>query len=220
LNEKNMDVVWDVPFMSGTTLGDRCSQYRGLAVEFNSCLNLSDPQFVTSTKPRTQVNPSAAPFKSRFGSQPHQPFAGVRPAPAHASGPSSATAPTTAVASNKSVHIMTNPNRGAGIGSRGGRGGGGFSASAGPANHSRGPSDGYAPNAAANGNGYPHTPSTATNGAPPRGRGRGAGFGAGFRGRGGGFPAATSFDRGRGRGFRGRGRGLAPQVQAQMSPSS
>lgn len=154
LNEKNMDVVWDVPFMSGTTLGDRCSQYRGLAVEFNSCLNLSDPQFVKSTKPRTQVNPSSnlGLVRSRIS------LSLVRPAPA------SATAPTTVVASNKSVHIMTNPNRGL----RGGRGGGGFSASAGPANHSRGPSDGYAPNAAANGNGHPHTPSTATNGAPPR----------------------------------------------------
>jgi len=27
LNSKSMDVVWDVPFMSGTTMGDRCVEF-------------------------------------------------------------------------------------------------------------------------------------------------------------------------------------------------
>jgi len=70
INAKTLDVVWDVSFMSGSTLGNRydqskwfnegncrltshtrCSQYRGATVEFHSCLNLSNPQLVTSTDP-------------------------------------------------------------------------------------------------------------------------------------------------------------------------
>lgn len=69
-NAKTLDVVWDVSFMSGSTLGNRydqfrlfdegnyrltsrsrCSQYRGATVEFHSCLNLSNPQLVASTNP-------------------------------------------------------------------------------------------------------------------------------------------------------------------------
>lgn len=194
----------------------RCSQYRGLAVEFNSCLNLSDPQFVTSTKPnpKPQLNAVPAPFKSRFGS--HQPgqVAGFRSVPAHVAA--SATSPTTSSTSptNKSVHIMTNPNRG-GIGARGARGrGAGFNAPVGPAahNHTREPSNGSVQNGHTNG----VPPANDSTHAPSRGRGRG--FVPGFRGRGTGFPA--TFDRGRsGRGFRGRGRGFAPQIQAQTLPS-
>lgn len=89
MNAKSMDVVWDAPFMAGTTLGDRCSQYRGSTVEFTSCLNLTNPQFVASTNPKvpTQQQPRA-PFKPRFGPHPAiqpppgQPaVAGFRPAP-------------------------------------------------------------------------------------------------------------------------------------------
>ncbi|KAJ3715996.1 exonuclease II [Lentinula raphanica] len=117
LNSKTLDVVWDIPFMSGTTLGDRCSQYRGLAVEFNSCLNLSDPQFVTSTNPKEQkpalpVN-HAAPFKPRIGPHPivrptpGQVPLGFRPAPASAQTQSHSL-PTPSIQA-KQVHIMTNP---------------------------------------------------------------------------------------------------------------
>lgn len=88
MNAKSMDVVWDASFMSGTSLGDRCSQYRGSTVEFTSCLNLSNPQFVASTNPKepTQQRPSV-PFKPRFGPHPgiqsppgQQAVAGFRPA--------------------------------------------------------------------------------------------------------------------------------------------
>ena len=70
INAKTLDVVWDVSFMSGSTLGrrydpsklfdgrnrrltlySRCSQYRGATVEYHSCLNLSYPQVVASTDP-------------------------------------------------------------------------------------------------------------------------------------------------------------------------
>ncbi|KAH0832839.1 exonuclease II [Lanmaoa asiatica] len=89
LNSKSMDVVWDVPFMAGVTLGDRCSQYRGSTVQFNSCLNLSNPQFIASTHPTSAPPPRLnVPFKPRAGPYPAirpahgQPaVAGFRPAP-------------------------------------------------------------------------------------------------------------------------------------------
>ena len=108
LNNKSMDVVWDVPFMSGTTLGDRfvtlsgswlplltsfpfrCPQYRGSTVEFNSCLNLSKPQCIVSTNPNTPAQPinTSPGFRPRIGPQPaYKPPAGqhfttaFRPAP-------------------------------------------------------------------------------------------------------------------------------------------
>ncbi|KAJ7500293.1 exonuclease II [Mycena galericulata] len=107
LNAKSMDVVWDVPFMSGITLGDRCSQYRGSTVEFNTCLNLTNPQFVTSTNPKAVNKPP--PPRQRFG--PPAPVQGqnermFRPPPVGAP-----------------VAIMANPNRGGGRGFGPGRGG-------------------------------------------------------------------------------------------------
>ena len=105
MNSKSMDVIWDAPFMSGTTLGDRsvelhvfshmhtdtgfrCSQYRGSTVEFSSCLNLSNPQFLASTNPKSPtVQKPSAPFNPQFGPHPTikpglgmQPAAGFRPA--------------------------------------------------------------------------------------------------------------------------------------------
>ena len=73
LSIKTIDVVWDVPFISGTTLSNRCSQYRGSSVEFNACLNLTNRQFVSTVNPPTPA-PASAPTnswsRSRFDSQP------------------------------------------------------------------------------------------------------------------------------------------------------
>ena len=41
-----LDVVWDVTFMSGTTLGERCSPFRGMTVPVGSVLNLTNRQVV------------------------------------------------------------------------------------------------------------------------------------------------------------------------------
>ena len=68
LSTKTIDVVWDVPFISGTTLNNRCSHYRGSSVDFNACLNLTNRQFVPSVDPpppATNTHP-----RSRFDSQP------------------------------------------------------------------------------------------------------------------------------------------------------
>lgn len=45
-----LDVVFDVSFMSGTTLGDRCSPFRGQTVPVYSVLNLTDRQLVVNTR--------------------------------------------------------------------------------------------------------------------------------------------------------------------------
>ncbi|KAJ6560949.1 exonuclease II [Mycena sp. CBHHK59/15] len=184
LNAKSMDIVWDVPFMSGVTLGDRCSQYRGSTVEFNTCLNLTNPQFVTSTNPKAVNN--KAPYVQRSPVNAWQaPTPGFRPAPA----------------SQSPVAIMANPNRGTGRGFAPGRG-----AYTNPrvATHVVPSPAAIVPKPAVLPNAGPNP--LAMRGTPPFGRGRG-GFvpGPGFRGRG----FAPNFpDRGRGgRGFRARGRG-------------
>ena len=45
-----LDIVFDVSFMSGTTLGDRCSPFRGQTVPKWSVLNLSDKQCIAGSK--------------------------------------------------------------------------------------------------------------------------------------------------------------------------
>ncbi|GET01384.1 exonuclease Kem1, putative [Rhizophagus clarus] len=44
IEKNNIDVVFDCTFMGGSTLGDRCSNYRGMTVPANSLLNLTRPQ--------------------------------------------------------------------------------------------------------------------------------------------------------------------------------
>ncbi|KAI0300796.1 exonuclease II [Russula brevipes] len=115
LNAKSIDVVWDVPFISGTTLNNRCSQYRGSTVEFNACLNLTNRQFVSAvdgSAPPAPTQTADPKPKSRFGSQPpnsgpgsqRPQFGAWTPRP-YASGPGPNSGP---------IHIMSNPNRGRG----------------------------------------------------------------------------------------------------------
>ncbi|GJE94543.1 5'-3' exonuclease [Phanerochaete sordida] len=219
MNAKSMDVVWDVPFMSGTTLGDRCSQYRGSTVEFTSCLNLTTPQFIASTNPNApyQQKPTS-PFKPRMG-----PYPAIQPAPGQQA--------VSGFRPGSQVSIMTNPNRGRGAHANGrsnhwhGNGNGEHNG-----NHASPPvANGSAPHQA---NGHPPTSPRAAkrgrggavphimarDGAPPAQRGgppvppRG-GF-IGGRGRGGFHADGFDRGRGRGRGFRGRGRGFAAPVDA------
>lgn len=58
---KLLDVVFDVTFMSGTTLGDRCPPFRGQTVPSTSILNLTNRQVVAGSKAtmaRQPVSPS------------------------------------------------------------------------------------------------------------------------------------------------------------------
>ncbi|KAI9812956.1 MAG: hypothetical protein M1826_002739 [Phylliscum demangeonii] len=62
-----VDVVFDVTFMSGSSLGDRCSPFRGSTVPASSLLNLTDRQLVITTKPGP-APPFAAPLPGpRYG---------------------------------------------------------------------------------------------------------------------------------------------------------
>ncbi|KAF8805392.1 hypothetical protein BYT27DRAFT_7339865 [Phlegmacium glaucopus] len=94
--------------MSDVTLGDRCSQYRGSTVEFNTYQNLTNPQFVTSTNPKASPPVhNNAPFKRRFGQHP-----AITPAPGQAAASGFRPAPRVNPNQRSHVHIMVNPNRG------------------------------------------------------------------------------------------------------------
>jgi 5'-3' exoribonuclease 1 len=60
-----LDVVWDITFMAGTTLGNRCSPFRGMTVPVSSVLNLTSRQLISSTKASDRranaVKPAPAP---------------------------------------------------------------------------------------------------------------------------------------------------------------
>ncbi|KIX09646.1 uncharacterized protein Z518_00727 [Rhinocladiella mackenziei CBS 650.93] len=60
-----LDIVFDVSFMSGTSLGDRCSPFRGSTVPTWSVLNLSNRQVLASSKAsatRKANRPSPSPL--------------------------------------------------------------------------------------------------------------------------------------------------------------
>lgn len=68
-----IDVVMDEPFMSGTTLGGKCSAYRGATIPSYSVLNLSNEQFVASMDgmaENAQYENPPAPFKRQIGPRP------------------------------------------------------------------------------------------------------------------------------------------------------
>lgn len=46
INSTSLDVVFDAPFLAGSSLDGRCSAYKGAVVTFSSLLNLSQPQFM------------------------------------------------------------------------------------------------------------------------------------------------------------------------------
>jgi len=59
-----LDVVWDDTFMSGTTLGNRCSPFRGMTVPVSSVLNLTTRQLTAISKASTSNAFRPAPMPS------------------------------------------------------------------------------------------------------------------------------------------------------------
>ncbi|EEH23189.1 hypothetical protein PABG_05400 [Paracoccidioides brasiliensis Pb03] len=53
-----LDIVFDVSFMSGTTLGDRCSLFRGSTVPASAALNLTNKQLIAVTRASAEQNRS------------------------------------------------------------------------------------------------------------------------------------------------------------------
>lgn len=56
-----LDVVFDVTFMSGTSLNDRCSPFRGSTVPISSVLNLSDRQVIAGSRAGEIHRPQTVP---------------------------------------------------------------------------------------------------------------------------------------------------------------
>jgi 5'-3' exoribonuclease 1 len=53
-----LDVVFDVTFMSGTTLGERCTPFRGSTVPVASVLNLTNKQVIAGSKAAVEKRPA------------------------------------------------------------------------------------------------------------------------------------------------------------------
>lgn len=53
-----LDVVFDVTFMSGTSLGERCSPFRGSTVPIASVLNLTEKQVIAGSKAAVEKRPN------------------------------------------------------------------------------------------------------------------------------------------------------------------
>ncbi|KAF7945275.1 hypothetical protein EAE96_010053 [Botrytis aclada] len=53
-----LDVLFDVTFMSGTTLGERCSPFRGSTVPIASVLNLTNKQLIAGSRAAAEKRPA------------------------------------------------------------------------------------------------------------------------------------------------------------------
>jgi hypothetical protein len=53
-----LDVVFDVTFMSGTSLGERCTAFRGSTVPISSVLNLTNKQVIAGSKAAVEKRPA------------------------------------------------------------------------------------------------------------------------------------------------------------------
>ncbi|KAK8203560.1 exonuclease II Exo2 [Zalaria obscura] len=164
-----LDVVFDSTFMSGTSLGERCSPFRGSTVPSTSVLNLTDKQCIASTG---NEKPTASPVTPLV--------AGGYGAPMGITGQGQlreAPAPPMLQSGYRNAATGHQAN---GYAGRGGRGRGGFANGAGP-HHQTLPIHGGPPRGAPNGfggHGGRGMNGHAPNGVPNRGRG-GATAGAG-----------------------------------------
>lgn len=63
INARSVDVVFDAPFLAGTTLGGVCSPHRGATVPTDSVLNLSTPQIATHWGQETMRDAKMTPLE-------------------------------------------------------------------------------------------------------------------------------------------------------------
>jgi 5'-3' exoribonuclease 1 len=76
ISSKDIDIIWDRPFMGGETLGGRCSEYRGSIAPFSTCLNLTRPQFALDPAAASQgqnqgQGVNKGQFNPQFGPRPN-----------------------------------------------------------------------------------------------------------------------------------------------------
>lgn len=96
INTRDLDVVWDVPFMGGDTLNGRCSEYRGSTVSFSAILNLTRPQLQVSSSTLPRAVGHQQEFKPQLGPRPVVAPRNYQPA---------------AAATHNPIKIAKNPNR-------------------------------------------------------------------------------------------------------------
>ncbi|KAL6699905.1 exonuclease N-terminus domain-containing protein [Trichoderma pleuroticola] len=205
-----LDVVWDVPFMSGTTLGERAPMFRGQTVSSSTVLNTTNWQVVSaSSKSRQRRTVPATGSTGSYGSVGVTQYKDAPAPPALRGGWRGA-------ATGESGRGQNNPNRGAGRGGKPNLLHSTLVYRPGPQGGSPGGDD---VNKAHNGN---QVNGRGGNGGG-RGQGRGRGNGGNSGNRGSAAPQAGGRDysnvpppanleasrggRGRGRGGRGRGAG-------------
>lgn len=202
-----LDVLFDVTFMSGTTLGERCSPFRGSTVPVTSVLNLTNKQVIAGSKAGAEKRPAptSTPLtvNGGYGGPASQYREAGAPAPLRGSFRG-------AVAGQNGFNRGNGQFRGRGARGRGGLGYG--SDNAAPAIHSSlvhreghdtGRGDSFARGRA---------PFNPTRGAP---RGGGNSQAQSFNS----VPPPANFDnRGRGRGRARGGRGGAPRGRGDGAP--
>ncbi|KAL7270786.1 exonuclease II Exo2 [Rhizina undulata] len=99
-----LDVVFDHTFMSGSTLGERCSPFRGMTVPVSSVLNLTDRQMIAISAAAAKNAPKPEPVTAPS-------YGGMHPAP---------TPPPLAGSFSSAVRQPQNRGRGRGENMRGG----------------------------------------------------------------------------------------------------
>lgn len=195
-----LDIVFDVTFMSGTTLGERCSPFRGSTVPISSVLNLTNKQVIAGSKAADEKRPiqvsNPLTINGGYGQNGYG-------APAGPGGRGqfreASTPPPLRGSFRGAVAGQQNGfHRGNGSAPRGGRGRGGYTNDNGMASMMNNMSLRGDPQQVngRGGRGRPNGPRGGRGGAPPQSQSFNA------------VPPPASLDaRGRGRGGRGRGGG-------------
>ena len=62
-----LDVLFDISFMAGTTLNDRCSSFRGASIESNTVLNITNTQVFAETRPKQPTAPRGYYVRGGYG---------------------------------------------------------------------------------------------------------------------------------------------------------
>ena len=113
-----LNVVFDVTFMSGTTLEDRCSPFRGSTVPLHSVLNLTDKQLIAGSRAAANHRPQSQAQSltvSGYGA-PMGPGGRGQLQPAPAPGPLPGSFRGAITGQTNGVHNGQNPHRHGGLG--------------------------------------------------------------------------------------------------------
>ncbi|GAA6063728.1 hypothetical protein JCM10212_001629 [Sporobolomyces blumeae] len=106
-----VDIVFDVQFMSGTTLGDRCSPYRGATVAPHTILNLTQPQFLSGKSQAASTASVNKNAKFKVGPKGGPAILPAQGLPAGGFHPAPRGRGRGGMVPTGGVHVMRNPGR-------------------------------------------------------------------------------------------------------------